>query len=64
MSVRIRLPRLAALTRRSDLGQTRKSDRPPAKSVLPPGADLVGLHAQVRKVPILLQKSVEAGRGR
>jgi hypothetical protein len=35
----------------SGLGQTEKSDRPPGMSVLPPIADIVRLHAQVRFVP-------------
>jgi hypothetical protein len=38
-------------------GQTEKFGRPPGMSVPPPGADLVRLFAQVRLVPILLQKS-------
>jgi hypothetical protein len=41
----------------SDVGQTRTSTLVTAKSALAPGTDIVGLAAQVRKVPILLQKS-------
>jgi hypothetical protein len=37
---------------RSVPGQTEKSDRPPGRSVLPPIADIVRLHAQVRSVPL------------
>jgi hypothetical protein len=33
------------------MGQTEKSDRPPGRSVLPPIADIIRLHAEVRLVP-------------
>jgi hypothetical protein len=39
------------------MGQTRKCLRLSGTSVLPPGADLAELNAQVGFVPILLQKS-------
>jgi hypothetical protein len=36
----------------SEEGQTRKYRRPSGMSVLPSGADIIRLHAQVRFVPI------------
>ena len=38
-------------------GQTETSTRPCGMSALPPTTDIVRPHAQVRSVPILLQKS-------
>jgi hypothetical protein len=48
----------------SELGQKRKSGDAIATSDLPLKADIKRTSREVRKVPILLQKSVEIGRER
>jgi hypothetical protein len=47
----------------SALGQKQTSDWHPLMSALPPKADIAGRHLDVRFVPILLQKAVEAFSG-
>jgi hypothetical protein len=44
----------------SALGQKRTFSKVCAMSALPPKADIAGRHLDVRFVPIVLQKSVEA----
>jgi len=55
-----------SLTSRPELensqGQIRKSRRATGQSAFPSRTDVVSRACQVRKVPILLQKSVETGR--
>ena len=45
----------------SGMGQFRKSALVTVRSASPPTPDVVGKIGHVRKVPILLQKSVEIG---
>ena len=57
-----RLNEKIATLRESVVGQTQKSGRATGKSALPSRTDVASRACQVRKVPILLQKSVETGR--
>ena len=57
-----RLNEKIATLRESVVGQTQKSECATGKSALPSRTDVASRACQVRKVPILLQKSVETDR--
>src|SRR5260370_31911627 len=60
---RIKAYRVAAgLGPSSGMGHSRHYDDLPMTSGLPPGSDIVSTGRHVSNVPILLQKSVEAGQ--